>query len=151
MKMLLLGIVVIGAIALGIWTYHFQRREPSPDSSTLRVAVEKKAVPMVMVWFVSLDHPGTGDGTGVPQVDGYVGGERGSGMYYSQGGSYKMVANPSGKFFVLAHYHVEDSGGSTEYDLALPVYEKKPDATKWAKLDSHCAVFAFLNGGTINY
>ena len=61
MKMLLLGIVVIGAIALGIWTYHFQRREPSPDSSTLRVAVEKKAVPMVMVWFVSLDHPGTGE------------------------------------------------------------------------------------------
>ena len=131
MKKLLLGLVVFGAIALGIWFHHIQTRT-APDIS---------------VWLV--DDSG-GGGCGLPEIDGYVNGFSGTGGGYTSLATYKVVANPAGKFFILAHYHVEHAGTSTEFNQALPVFEQKPDESKWAQLDPHLKACAYLDGGTIN-
>ena len=133
MKTLLTGLVVFGAIASGVWFHHVQTR----------------TAPSISVWLV--DDSGSGGGPGVPAIDGFISGNSGLDGFYTHIATYKVVANPSGKFFVLAHYHVVHLGISTEYDLALPVYEKKPYAAQWAKLDSHLTAVAYMDGGTINY
>jgi hypothetical protein len=133
MKTLLLGLVVIVSIVLGAWAYHVQIR----TAPSITVSLQ--------------DDTGGGGGPGLPEIDGYVNGDSGSDGNYTHSATYRVVANPAGKFFVLGHYHVEHAGVSTEFDQSLPVFDQKPDESKWAQLNPHLKAYAYLDGGTINY
>jgi hypothetical protein len=127
------ALILFGAIAIGAWTYHFQSR----------------TAPGISVYLV--DDTGGGGGPGIPQIDGYVSGDAGTDGNYTDTATYRVVANPAGKFFVLAHYHVERSGIASEFDLALPVFEQKPDESKWAQLNPHLKACAYVDGSTMSY
>jgi hypothetical protein len=133
MKTLLTGLVVFGATMLGAWAYH----------------VHTRSAPDISVYL--FDDAGGGGGPGLPEIDGYVNGDSGTDGSYTHSATYKVVSNSAGKFFVLAHYHVEHTRVSSEFDQALPVFEQKPDESEWAQLNPHLKACAFLTGGTINY
>ncbi len=127
------ALIVLSTVALGAWAYHVQIRK----------------APSISVYLV--DDTGGGGGPGLAEKDGYVNGDSGLDGAYTHSATYKVVANPVGKFFVLAHYHVEHAGDSTEFDQALPVLDQRPDESKWTQLNPHLKACAYLDGGTINY
>jgi hypothetical protein len=133
MKRLVLSLVLLAVIVGGVGDYYLSTR----------------TAPSISVYLV--DDTGGGGGPGLPEIDGYMNGDFGTAGNYTAAGTYKVVANTAGKFFVLAHYHVDRAGVSTEFDRALPVLDQKPEASKWVRLDSHLESCAFLSGGTINY
>jgi hypothetical protein len=132
-KKILSSLVVLSVTALGGWAYH----------------VHTHIAPDISVHLV--DDTGGGGGPGLPEIDGYVNGDSGLDGNYIHSATYKVTSNSAGKFFVLAHYHVEHAGISTEFDQALPVLQQKPDESKWTQLNPHLKAYAYLNGGTINY
>ncbi len=133
MKRLLLSILVcaLAAGAVALWFGH------------------PRTAPSISVWLQ--DDTGGGGGLGIPAVDNYSSGDHGTDGFYASSGTYRVVSNPAGKFFVLAHYQVTHGGKETNFDLCLPVLEKQPAKSGWTPLDQHLSAVAYYDGGTMNY
>ena len=145
------GLIVLCAVAL---TTHAAGAEYRSEPGICVVMQEKgDTLPLDAIHLRPLDgnaaaSGGAGGGSACGGVAGAKG-PNGCSWSYDYSTSYEVISERPGHFTVLAHYNINWNGLSLKVDRMLPVWEKKPDQTKWSSLDRHFTAFAYLTANAI--